>query len=142
RAPVVAGRRDDERVERECARGRARLRPVGKPCERLGERDERDAGGIVRVAVVVRIDGAVEPGDQLVAAGVDRPVPEGVRLPAGDAYRQNRRTGGDPGKTGRAAAADEQPGHLGPVALYLRRVVRLRGGESVRFAADDVDARL
>ena len=50
---------------------RARLRPVGEGGERLGERDQRDPGRVVGVAVAVRVDRALEPGDQLVGARVD-----------------------------------------------------------------------
>ncbi len=142
RVAVVPRRRDDERVERQRSLRGARLGPVGEAGERLGERDERDAGRVVRVAVVVRVDGAVEPGDQLVAARVDGPVPEGVGLPAGDADRQDGGAGGDAGEAGRPAAADEQAGHLRAVALDLRRVVGLRGRERVRVAPDHVDALL
>ena len=39
--------------------------------ERLGDAEQRDARRVVRVAVAVRVDRPVEPGDQLVAARVD-----------------------------------------------------------------------
>ena len=90
RSPVVPGRRDDERVERERSGDGAALRAVGEAGERLGERDERDSRSVVCVAVAVGVDRAVEPGDDLVAARVDRPVAEPVGLPACDADRAAR----------------------------------------------------
>ena len=93
RSTVVPGRRDDERVERERTRDGEGLRAVGEAGERLGERNERDARSVVRVAVAVRVDRSVEPGDDLVAARVDRPVAEPVGLPACDANGQHGRTG-------------------------------------------------
>ena len=118
-------------ARRRACRARARLRrraPRGRPRsrERRREGDERDACGVVRVAVVVRVDGAVETCDQLVAARVDRPVPERIGLPACDAHRQHRGTGRDAGEPRRPAGADEQARHLRAVALDLRRIVGLR----------------
>ena len=60
-APSLPAGSDDERVERERALDRARLGAVGKAGEALGETDQRDARGVVGVAVVVRVDGALEP---------------------------------------------------------------------------------
>ena len=57
---VVPGRRDDERVEGERARDRLGLGAVGERRERLRDAEQRDARGVVRVAVAVRVDGAVE----------------------------------------------------------------------------------
>ncbi len=54
--------------ERERALHGLRLGAVGERGERLGHPDERDPHRVVRVAVAVRVDGAVEPRDQLVAA--------------------------------------------------------------------------
>ena len=105
---VVPGGGDDERPEPGRALDRARDGLVGEGRERLGEPDERDPRRVVRVAVRVRVDRAVEPGDELVAARVDRPAARGVRLPAGDADRQDRRPGRDAGEAGRPARADEQ----------------------------------
>ncbi len=53
--------------------------------------DERDPRRVVGVAVAVRVDGPVEPGDQLVGARVDGAAAVGVRLPAGNADRQHGR---------------------------------------------------
>src|SRR5439155_30442 len=87
RAPVVPGRGDDEGVERERAGCGAGLRPVCERRERLRQRDEGNPRRVVRVAVVVGVDRTLEPGDDLVAARVDRPVPERVPLPACDPDR-------------------------------------------------------
>ena len=70
-AAVVPGRRDDERVQVERALHGTRLRAVRERGVRLRDTDERDAHRVVRVAVAVRVDRTVEPGDQLVAARVD-----------------------------------------------------------------------
>ena len=91
RAPVVAGGRDDERVERARTGHSRRLGAVGKARERLRERDERDADGVVRVAVAVRVDCAIETGDHLVATREDRPPAEAVGLPSCDANRERSR---------------------------------------------------
>ena len=56
RRPVVAGRRDHERVERGRSRGRCCERAVGERRERLDDADERDARRVVGVAVLVRVD--------------------------------------------------------------------------------------
>ena len=71
-AAVVPGRDDDERVELGRAGDRARERAVGEGGERLDHADERDPRRVVRVAVAVRVDRALEPGEQLVGARVDR----------------------------------------------------------------------
>ena len=140
-AAVVPGRRDDERVERERPGGGARLRAVGEAGERLGERDQRDAGGVVRVAVVVRVDRALEPGDHLVAARVDRPVPERVGLPAGDADRQHGRAGRDAGEARRARRAPtSRPAICVPWRSTCVGSSGSARGERIGVAADDVDA--
>ena len=68
---VVAGRRDHERVELQRALDRPRLRRVGEGRVRDGLADQRDPRRVVGVAVEVRVDRALEPGDQLVGARVD-----------------------------------------------------------------------
>ena len=69
RAFVAGGGHDDE-VERPRSGDRERLGPVGEARVRLFQRHERDARSIVRVAVAVRVDCAVEPDDELVGARV------------------------------------------------------------------------
>ena len=118
-AAVVAGRSDDERVQVERTLHRLRFRPVGERCVRLRDSDERDAHGIVLVAVTVRIDGAVEPGDQLVASAVHELASVGGGLPAGDPDRQDRRRRRDAAQAVRAVRAGEDAGQLRPVLLDL-----------------------
>ena len=71
RGAVVPGGCDDEGAEGERAARRARERAVRERRERLHYADERDAGGVVRVAVGVRVDGGLQAGEQLVGAAVD-----------------------------------------------------------------------
>ncbi len=136
---VVARGCDDERAERRRRGDRLRFRRIVEAGERLGEREQRDPCRIVRVAVVVRIHRALEPGDDLVSARVDRPVPERIGLPAGDPDRQDGSSRRDARQSSGTAAADEQAGHLGPVTLELARVVGPRPRERARIAARDVD---
>ena len=105
--------------------------------ERLDERDERDPGGIMGIAVPVRVDRALEAREQLVGARVDRVVPALVGLPAGDADREDGRAGRDP--AGDRSGPDQQPGHLGSVTLELGRIGGLRARPGIHRVADDVD---
>ena len=63
---VVARRPDHERVEVERALDGARIGSVGERGVGSVNTDESDPRGIVRVAVFVRIDRALESGDQLI----------------------------------------------------------------------------
>ena len=90
-SPVVPRGHDDERVERRRSLDRARERPVRERRVRLRDADERDPGRVVRVAVLVRVDRRLEPGEHLVGAGVHGVSALGVRLPARHANRQDRR---------------------------------------------------
>jgi hypothetical protein len=65
---VVPGGCDDEHVECRRARDGARKRAVGEGGVRLGQPDERDAHGVVRVSVVVRVYRSLEPGEQLIGS--------------------------------------------------------------------------
>ena len=103
--PVVPDRRDDERVEPQRALDRLRLGRVGKGRVRGCEPDHRDPGRIVCIAVEVRVDGALEPGDHLVRSPVDCPAAGQVALPAGHADRQDRGAGRNPRDPTRAARA-------------------------------------
>jgi hypothetical protein len=85
--PVVPHRRDDQGVEPASAGGGERKRPVCKGGERLDHPDEGDTGGIVCIAVPVRIDGTLEPGQHLVGSSVDGPASGGVALPPRDPDR-------------------------------------------------------
>ena len=100
---------------------------------------ERDPGRVVGVAVPVRVDGALEPGEQLVGPRVDRVPAAVVGLPARDPDREHGRGGCDAGEPGRAARPDEQAGHLGAVAFELRRIGRLRLCAGVGAAAEHVE---
>ena len=80
---VVAAGRDHERVEAHRTGRSSREWPVCEAGERLCDTDERDARCVVRVAVIVRVDGALDAGEQLVGASVDRPPGGCVTLPAG-----------------------------------------------------------
>ena len=137
---IVARRRDDERVEPCGTGGRTSERVVGERRERLGDADERNASRVVRVAVGIRVDGALEPGEHLIGSRVDGPARSCVALPARDADRQQRRSRRNAGHAAGAARPDDEPCHLGPVPLELRRLVRPCCGESVG-TADDVDPR-
>ena len=137
-APVIAGGRDDERVERRRPPHGPRLGPVGEARQRRRDSDQGDAGGVVGVSVAVRIDGALEAGDQLVGATVDLVGAARIALPAGDPDREDRGAGSDPAEGGRA---DDDARQLGAVALELRAIVGIGRGARVRIAADDVHSR-
>ena len=122
----VPGRHDDERVELGRAGDSQRHRPVREGGERLGDADDRNARGIQDVTVGVRVDRALEAGQQLVGAAVDGEAAVGARLPAGDSDRQDRRARGDALEAARAATSRDQPCHLRAVALEPRRIVWMR----------------
>ena len=136
---IVAGRNDDEGVETGCACSGEGEWPVRERRKRLGNPDECDPRRVVGIAVAIRVDGALEPRQNLVGPSVHGPARGRVALPAGDPDRQHRRTGSNAGERSGPAGADEEPGHLRAVPLQLRRLVRLRGGECARVSADDVD---
>ena len=94
--PVVPRRGHDQGVEPLRAVDRAGERAVAEGGERLDEGDQRDPRRVVGVAVAVRVDRTLEPGEELVGARVDRVVAALVGLPAGDADRQHGRAGRDP----------------------------------------------
>ena len=112
---------DDERVEPERSVDGAGCRIVCKGRVRRCHSDERDARGVVGVAVRVRVDRALEPGDQLVGAGIEGKAAAPVRLPACDANRQDRRAARDAVRGRWAAVADEDASHLRPVSLDFER---------------------
>ena len=137
--PVVPRGNDDERVERDRSGDGLRQRAVGERRERLGQGDQGDASGIVRVAVPVGVHGTLETGDQLVGPAVDRPAACRVALPAGDANRQHGDVRRDArGRAGTAQAGDD-PRHgravrLQPIASGLLVVAGRRA------AVEDVEA--
>src|SRR5207249_10269943 len=90
---VVAGRRDDESVEPRCTCGGGCQWAVGERRERLGDADQCHARRIVLVAVPIRIDCALEPGETLIGPSVDRPARGRVALPTGDPDREDRAPG-------------------------------------------------
>src|SRR5262249_61290871 len=101
---------------------------------RLGHADNGDACRVMGVPVAVRVDGALEAGDELVGAAVDGPAACGVPLPPGDADGKDVRARGD------AARADHDPRELGAVLLELACIAGTRLGIRVRVARDDVVA--
>ena len=123
---VVSGGDDDERVETERSVDGACGRVVRECRVRRRHSDERDARGVMGVAVGVRVDRALEPGDQLVRARVEGEAAAAVRLPAGDADRQDRRAARDPVRGRRPAVADEDARHLRAVPLDVERTPRRR----------------
>ena len=127
-AAVVAGGRDDDRVQVERALDGLGLGPVGERGVRLGDAEESNAHGVVRVAVAVRVDRALEAGDHLIGAAEHDVAPVGGGLPACDADRQDGRAGRDAVQAARPAGADEDARQLGAVAFDLRRILRIRRG--------------
>ena len=61
--PVVAGGGDHERVESGRTGRRGGERTVGERRERLDDADEGDAGRVVGITVLVRVDGELETGE-------------------------------------------------------------------------------
>ena len=137
--PLVAGGHDDEGVEPRSALDGACDRAVREGGERLGHADDRDPRRVEHVAVGVGIDGALDPGQQLVGAAVDGEAALGARLPAGDADRQDPRGGDDAVDPARAASAGDQPGQLGSVPLEPRRLVRVRAGDPAALGVEHVE---
>ena len=121
---VVAGGSDDDRVQRERARDRGRLRPVGERRVRLGDAEQCDPDGVVAVTVAVRVDRALEAGDQLVGAAEHELATVARRLPAGDPDREDRR-------------ARRHAVHARPVRPHRRgsRPARCRGARARSGAA-------
>jgi hypothetical protein len=136
---VVAGRRDDERVQVECSFDGAGIRRVGEGGVRCGQRDDGNARRVVGVAVEIRIDRALEPGDQLVGPRVHGPASGDVVLPPRDPNRHDRSAGRNAVQSIRAAGADEDPRHLGAVPLQPRRIVRFAARQRAQRLADHVD---
>ena len=95
----------------------------------------------MRVAVGVRVDRPLEPGDQLVGAPVDGPVAGCVALPAGHADRVDACARREAGRIRGPVRADQDARQLGPVHLHVLRVARLRLRVGERVARDDVVAR-
>ena len=131
---------DDERVEPQRTGDGPRGGAVLERCERLGDSDERDPRRVERDAVGVRVDRALEPGDELVGPAEDRPPPPGLPLPAGDADRKHARAAGDAVHLGRAFRPHEQARQLRAVPLETRRVLRARLRDGVVVLVDDVEA--
>ena len=94
----------------------------------------------MRVAVLVRVYGPLEPRDQLVGARVHRPAAPDNLLPARNADRKHRGAGRNTREPLRPPGADKQSRHLRPVPLEPGRIVGLRRGKRVKVAvAEDVD---
>ena len=142
--PVVAGGCDDERVQLESSLHRPRLRRVGERRIRRRDADEGDPGRVMSVAVKVRVDSALEAGDQLVGPRVNGPLARLVELPARDPDRQDGGAGRHSRDPAGPTRADEQAGHLGAVVFATARVARIRDGRRAapHLRVDDVDAVL
>jgi hypothetical protein len=140
RTAVVAGGSDDDGVQVERSLDRARLRAVGERGVGLSDADHGNPHRIVRVAVAVRVNSALEAGDQLVAAAVDEILAVGPGLPAGDPDRQHLGTGCDAAQSARSARADEDARQLSAMPLELGRILRIRPGARIAVAADEIDA--
>ena len=138
---VVAGGDDREHVEIGRPGDRAWQRAVRERRVRLDHPDEGDARGVEHVAVVVGIDGRLEPGEDLIRARVDAVAALGVRLPAADADRKDRGARRDPVQAVRTLGPGDDPGELGRVALRPTRNRRVRLRDSAAAGVDDVDAR-
>ena len=123
---VVACGRDDEGSEPCRALGRLGDGIVGEGGEGRSESDQGDSRRVVRVAVRIRVDRALEACDDLVSPRVDRPVARRIRLPARNTHRQHRGAGGDAGDSRRPARSHEDAGELGAVLLDTRRLAGLR----------------
>jgi hypothetical protein len=100
------------------------------------------ASRVVRIAVVVRIDGAFEAGDDLVGPRVHGRRTPRIGLPAADPDREDRRACRDAGEVRWTARADDHSGQLRAMTLELSRVVGLRrgGGRAALGVAEQVDA--
>ena len=137
---IVPGGSDYERVESSRTRGSTRDRAVGKTGERLRNADECDTRRVVRIAVAVRIDRSLEPGENLVRASVHRPARGRIALPPRNTDRQHRRARCNTRECAGPPGADQQTGHLRTVPLELSRLVRARSRQCAGLTTDDVDA--
>ena len=136
---VVPSGRDHEDVERKRSGGCACKRPVRERRKRLREADERNPGGVVSVTVGVRVDGGLEPREQLVGSTVDRDPAPSIGLPPRHPDREDRRAGSDPMQPTRAIRPGKQPGELGPVTLGPARLGRVLLRARVAPGIDDID---
>ena len=118
RRPVVPGRCDNERVERERPGDGTGRRAVLEGGVGLGHADDRYLRGIQGVSVTVRVDSALEAGDQLVRAGVDGPA-------AREGLVASRRPG-------LGAASRSPPGRSAHPALRSRRRGRRAASRAAR----------
>ena len=140
RRAIVPGRSNDERVERGGSRGRERKRAVDERSKRLDDADERHARRVVRIPVLVRVDGQLEPRENLVRSAVDRDAAGRVRLPARDADREQRGARRGPFEVGRAVGADDEPRHLRSVAFRSARRRRVLARAPIATGVEDVEA--
>ena len=131
-AAVVAGRDDRQHVEVGRPGDGPRERAVRERGVRLDHADERDAGGVVGVAVVVRIDRGLEPGEDLVGPGVDAVPALRVRLPARDAHGRIEAPGAIPWSPPGPSDPGDDPGELGRMALGPAGDRRMRLGDRHR----------
>ena len=139
RRPVVPGRCDHERVERKRTRHGSGGRTVLERRVGLRHADDRYPGGVQRISVAVRVDGALEAGDQLVSTGVDGPAACDIPLPACDPNREQCRVLRQAGQPARPSRAHDEAGELGPVPLELGRLVGVGLRRCEIVVLEDVD---
>ena len=137
---VVPRGHDREHVEVGRTGDRARERAVGERGVRLDHPDERDSRRVEDIAVVVRIDRSLEPGENLIGSRVDAVAALRVRLPTADADRQDRRSRRDSVQAVRALGTGDDPGELGRMSLGSSRNRRMRLRDSAAARRDHVDA--
>jgi hypothetical protein len=140
-AAVVPGRGDDERAEPGGAGDRPGLRAVWERRVRLDHRRERHGGRVVDVAVPVRVDRPLEPGEEHVTPPEERVRAVGRALPAEHSDREDARPRGDAGEARGAVQTDQDPGHARAVRLDAVRLVRLALGGGAPIPVDEVEAR-
>ncbi len=132
---VVPGRCDDEHVERRGTRHRPRQGAVDEGGVRLGQPDERDPCGVMRISVVVGVDRCLEACEQLIGSGVHGVATLRIGLPAGHPNREDGGSRSDSVQSSRAVRADDDPRELGAMTLRSTRRSSGWGWAILRFRA-------
>ena len=92
----------------------------------------------MRVAVAVRVDRLLEPGEDLIRPGIDRERAVAISLPTRHADRKHRRSARHACETGRTALPHQNPSGLRPVELEPRRIAGTALRASVAAVTQDV----